>query len=295
MRLLVTGAAGLIGRHLVAALRRWHEVVALYRPGCHGDGEGIRWIAVDLAEPSFIQALPSGVDGVIHLAQSRRFREFPDGVRDVFSVNVASTAALLNWSVRTGVRRFVLASSGGIYGYSRDPFSEEHAVGSAGRLGYYMASKQSAELLSEAYADHMAVTILRFFFVYGPGQKPDMLIPRLVRSVSEGRPILLDGADGLHINPVHVDDAVSAVQRAFDLEQSHRINIGGPEVLSLRQISHSIGAKLGHAPYYSVNPVAEPKDLIGDIGKMMRLLVKPSIHFADGCEDVIRDLGLAVV
>ena len=292
MRVLVSGAAGLIGHHLVEALRTHHEVHALHRPNTPGRGTDIRWIATDLTDHNFVDALPRGVDCAIHLAQSRRFRDFPEGAWDVFGVNVESTAALLDWSVRTGVRRFVLASSGGIYGYGRDPFTEEHPVGSAGPLGYYLASKHCAELLSESYADHLTVVILRFFFVYGPGQRPDMFIPRLVGSIAEGRPITLGGEDGLYANPVHVTDAVSAVCCALDLEQSHRINIGGPEVLSLRHIAEAIGAGLGRTPCYSVDPAAEPRDLIADIGKMRRLLVPPTIRFADGCGDVIRDLGL---
>ena len=292
MNLLVTGTSGLIGRHLIEALRTHHEVHALHRPGSLGEGSGARWIATDLTDRNFVDALPKGVDCVIHLAQSRRFRDFPEGARDVFGVNVESTATLLDWCVRTGVRRFVLASSGGIYGYGRDPFTEEHPVGSTGPLGHYPASKHCAELLSESYTDYMTVTILRFFFVYGPGQRPDMFIPRLVGSIAEGRPIKLGGEDGLCTNPVHVTNAVSAVCCALDLEQSHRINIGGPEVLSLRQIAESIGVNLRRAPRYSVDPAAEPRDLIADIGKMRQLLVAPTIRFAEGCEDVIRDLGL---
>ncbi len=294
MRLLVTGAAGLIGRHLIEALRTHHEVHALHRPGLPGEGSGVRWIAADLTDRHFVEALPGGVDCVIHLAQSQRFREFPEGARDVFGVNVESTAALLDWSVRTGVRRFVLASSGGIYGHGRDPFREERPVGSAGPLSHYLASKHCAELLSESYADHLTVVILRFFFVYGPGQRSDMFIPRLTRSVAEGRPITLDGLDGLSTNPVHVADAVSAVRCALDLEQGHRIDIGGPDVLSLRQIADAIAARLGRAPLYAVNPDAEPRDLIGDITKMRRLLEAPTIRFAEGCGDVIRDLGLTM-
>ena len=292
MRVLVSGAAGLIGRHLVEALRTHHEVHALHRPDAPGRGTDIRWIATDLTDHNFVDALPRGVDCAIHLAQSRRFRDFPEGARDVFGVNVESTATLLDWCVRTGVRRFVLASSGGIYGYGRDPFSEEYPVGSAGPLGYYLASKHCAELLSESYADHLTVVILRFFFVYGPGQRPDMFIPRLVRSVAEGVPITLGGEDGLCTNPAHVADAVSAIRHALKLEQSHRINVAGPDALSLRHIAEAIGAKLGRTPLYSVDPAAEPRNLIADIGKMRRLLVPPTIRFADGCEDVIRDLGL---
>ena len=294
MRLLVTGATGLIGSHLLNALGTRHLVHALDRSGAPTDRTGIHWVAADLTDRRFVEALPSGVEGVVHLAQSRRFRNFPEGARDVFGVNVESTAALLDWAVRTGVRRFVLASSGGIYGHGRDPFTEEQPVGSAARLSYYFASKHSAELLSESYADNLTIVILRFFFVYGPGQRPDMFIPRLIQSVAEGRPITLGGVDGLSTNPVHVSDAVSAVCHALDLDQSHRINVGGPAVLSLRQIGDEIGAALGRTPRYAVVSTAEPRNLIADIGKMKRLLSAPSIPFGDGCKDVIRSLGLPV-
>ena len=66
----------------------------------------------------------------------------------------------------------------------------------------------------EAYQGEFVVVILRFFFVYGPGQSNEMLIPRLVKSVREGQPIALDGLDGLRINPVYVEDAVRAVVSA---------------------------------------------------------------------------------
>ena len=56
----------------------------------------------------------------------------------------------------------------------------------------------------------------------------------------------------------------------------------------------SIGARLGRAPQYSVSPGAEPRGLIADIGTMRRLLAGPTKRFADGCEDVIRDLGLTM-
>lgn len=292
MRLFITGAGGLIGRHLVEALGTHHEVHALHRPGAPGERSSIRSIAADLMDGNFLHVLPKGIDCVIHLAQSRRFREFPDGAQDVFGVNVGSTAALLDWSVRSGVRRFILASSGGIYGHGRDPFTEEHPVASAGPLGHYLATKQCAELLSESYTDQMTVVILRFFFVYGPGQRPDMLIPRLARSVVEGRPIRLDGANGLSTNPVHVADAVNVLRRALDLDQSHRINVGGPDVLSLRQIVEVIGVRLGCTPLYSVSPDAEPRDLIADISKMRQLLAAPNIRFSEGIEGVIRGLGL---
>ena len=70
--------------------------------------------------------------------------------------------------------------------------------------------------------------------------------------------------------------------------------MAGPDALSLRQIADLIGAKLGCPPRYLVDSGSEPRNLIADIGKMRRLLAAPNVRFAEGCDDVIRDLGIKV-
>jgi nucleoside-diphosphate-sugar epimerase len=294
-RVLVTGAAGLVGHHLVSALQRDAEVFALHHTAPGVSGGGVTWIATDLANRNFVDRLPSGIDSVVHLAQSARFRDFPDGAQDVFRINVESTCELLEWARRRGVGTFVLASSGGIYGYGAEAFNEEDPVGGSGPLGFYLASKHCAELLTENYASEFTVVILRFFFVYGPGQRRSMLIPRLVQSIAEGRPVLLQGKDGLRLNPVHAQDAAMAVKRALALQRSHKINVGGPEVLSLREIAEQIGARVGTSPRFEIDTAAQPLHLVADITKMGRLLTPPRRRFADGCTDVIAELGLGRV
>jgi UDP-glucose 4-epimerase len=296
--LLVTGATGLIGRHLLARLSARSEtargVHAVTRRPLAATDPAIRWIEADLSLHSFADKLPpaGAVESVIHLAQSERFREFPDGAADTFAVNVDSTLRLLDWARRSGVRRFVLASSGGIYGHGEDAFTEDHPVGATGPLGFYLASKHCAELLAESFVGQFVVVVLRFFFVYGPGQRRSMLVPRLVSSVAEGQPIVLQGADGIRINPVHARDAARAIEAALALEQSHKINVGGPEVLTLRQIVDAIGDEVGRAPALRREAQAEARHLVADIGKMTRLLVAPEVPFAAGVAEVVSDLGL---
>jgi nucleoside-diphosphate-sugar epimerase len=58
-----------------------------------------------------------------------------------------------------------------------------------------------SEIIAENYAPYMNIVILRFFFVYGPRQNTTMLIPRLIRSIKEGNPIILQGSNGIRINP----------------------------------------------------------------------------------------------
>lgn len=291
-RILVTGATGLIGRHLLPSLSSDHEVWTLARGESRKIAAGVSWLTHDLAAAELPANMPAPMDAVIHLAQSSRFREFPEQAADIFAVNVASTFRLLNWARTSGVKVFVYASSGGIYGHGDQEFTEDAEAGAQGPLGFYLASKHSAELLVESYATVFTVIILRFFFVYGPGQRPGMLIPRLVRSVMGGQPIALQGEDGIRINPVHVSDAVRAVTRCLDLSDSHKINVAGPEILTLRQIGDIIGRHVGNPPRFHIAESASPNHLVGDVQKMTRLLGAPYVRFTDGVADLCRDAVL---
>jgi len=188
LRLLVTGAGGFVGSRLVAELAPRHEVFAVARrPGPAIDG--VVWIALDLARPLDPARLPAGVDSVVHLAQSRRYRDFPDGAADVFAVNVASTVALLEYARHAGVRSFVFTSSGGVYGFSYERFVEEDPVNP---LNFYFGSKYSAELLIGNYGTLFHTVVLRPFFVYGAGQQ-GMLVPNLVERVLTDTEITIEG------------------------------------------------------------------------------------------------------
>jgi nucleoside-diphosphate-sugar epimerase len=271
MRILLTGASGLIGRHVSRLLARTHEVLEVTRPGAADGPNGVSW---DLTSPELPASMPSNVDTVVHLAQSVRFRDFPDEAPDIFGVNVASTARLLEWCRKTNVRRFVLASSGGA---ERLPDAE---------IGYYLASKRAAELLAHAYRPYFTVIVLRFFFVYGAGQRPTMLIPRIVENVREGRPVRLGGADGLRLNPIHVSDAARAVAAAAAVEGSAVIDVAGPQILTLRDLSETVGAKFARAPIFVSDEAAFHGDLVGDITTMSSILEAPTVTFCSGVEEL---------
>ncbi len=251
----------------------------------------VTWLYHDLSSPRLPKSMPNHVSSVVHLAQSPHFREFPEQALHIFDVNVGSTMRLLHWARTAGARCFVYASSGGIYGHGDQDFKEDDVVGSKGPLGFYFASKQCGEFLVENYSTCFTIVILRFFFVYGRGQRPTMLIPRLVRSVLDGRPILLQGEEGMRLNPIHVDDAVTAIARSLELKESHKINVGGPEVLTLKRIGEIIGSHVKRAPRYQIEEVGPPRHLVGDISKMTRLLGGPSVRFADGVREVCHEVA----
>jgi nucleoside-diphosphate-sugar epimerase len=240
---------------------------------------------LDLARPLDRTRLPEKIDAVVYLAQSSRFREFPETAEDVFQVNTAQVLSLLDYARRAGATNFVYASTGGVYAPSTEPLTETSPL--AEPMGFYPASKRAAEVLAEAFAPYMHVALLRYFFIYGAGQKREMLIPRLVDSVREGRLVALQGEDGLRINPVHASDAARATAAALRLEESATVNIAGPETLSLRQMCGIIGEETGRSPSFDVQPAAAAPRMTADTMRMQTLLTAPTRTFRSGVRDLL--------
>jgi UDP-glucose 4-epimerase len=285
MRLLVTGATGFVGSRLVEHLADRHELYAIARrPPPAALAGRATWIEQDLR--AFDQeALPDEIDGIVHLAQSEHYRDFPDGAADVFAVNVASTAGALEYAHRAGARAFVLASTGGLYGYQQHAIRE---LDDAPRpTTFYFRSKRAAELLAEAYADLFSVVVFRFFFVYGAGQRR-MLIPTLIDKVATGDEIVVDGDPGLSINPIHVDDAVRAFEPALELGRSDTFNVAGRERVTITELVELIGDIAGR-PSSIVHNANQPEgDLVADIERLRAVLgVAPGISLRDGLRSAI--------
>ena len=282
MTILVTGAAGFIGRALCRALvAEGKEVLAIIHR--QAPIAGVTPIAADLAAPLDRSLMPAPLDTIIHLAQSPRFREFADGARDMFEINLRSTFELLEFARESGARHFIYASSGGIYGEGVRDFLDFEPVVMRKPLGFYLSTKLAAEILVENYADLFTITTLRIFFAYGPGQQPDRLIPRLLENVRLGRPITLEGEQGLAINPIFVDDVVEILLRAIAHPTTMKVNVAGTEVLSLRDIGNILGVLVDRTPVYVSNPMGQSPRLVGDISALItKLGYRPRMDFRDG-------------
>lgn len=285
--ILVTGADGLLGRHLLAQAIRTHRVHALVRQMPNRPLAHVQYHVTNLSTDWSTGVLPAGsIDSIIHLAQSAHFREVPEKSLDVFGVNVASTAKLLDFAWRAGVRKFVYASSGGVYGGGSGVFHENSPLTPGGQLGYYLGSKLCGEVLTQAYASHMQVCVLRFFFIYGMGQNRSMLIPRLVDSVREGRPVNLTGQQGLRINPIHASDAAAAVLASLANQESATYNVAGEEVVTLRGLCEKIENLAGMRGVYIENP-GQPTDMVADISAMRTALHQPKVRLDEGLKDLL--------
>jgi UDP-glucose 4-epimerase len=280
MRLLVTGGTGFVGGHLLAHLADRHELFAIARrPPPPDIADGATWIEQDLRrfDPG---ALPQRVDAIIHLAQSPHYREFPAGAPDVFSVNVASTFGLLEYARAAGARAFVLASTGGLYGYHRRAIREDEDEPRP--TTFYFRSKRSAELIAAAYSELLSVIVLRFFFVYGPGQTR-MLIPTLIDKVAHGEEVVVEGDPGLRINPIHVEDAVRVFEPALELGGSATFNVAGSEEITISALVRLIGEIAGRTPAIAHTETQRDGDLVADAGRMREVLgVVPHVSLRDG-------------
>jgi UDP-glucose 4-epimerase len=291
---LVTGISGLIGSHLIHQLCEHYSIVGLSRKKLEFEPRSnkFEYLEIDLSKSWETMILPDKIDAVIHLAQSEHFRDFPDRAEDIFQVNTFTTLRLLDYARKAGAKTFILASSGGIYGHGDREFSEDLEISARGDLGFYLGTKLCSEAIAESYTPFMNIIVLRFFFVYGSGQRRSMLIPRLIQSVLNGKPIALQGQDGIRLNPTHVSDAVTAIIHSLQLEGSHKINVAGSQVLSLREIGEIIGKAVDKKPKFDVQMDVQPRHLVGDINKMSRLLGLPKVKFEEGIEMLMKEFNI---
>ena len=277
-RIVLTGATGFMGSHLMPLLCQRHEVYALARREAPSQ-KGVQWIRQDLAQPLDESQLPKSIDTVIHLAQSEHYREFPEQARDIFRVNVQSTQELLEYARRAGAKRFILASSGGVYGSSFKQLSETDLVNP---LDFYLSSKYSAELLVGNYKQYFHVIVFRFFFVYGPRQQ-GKLIPMLLEKVRSQQVITVDGNAGISINPIFIQDALEVFESAMELQNSDLFNIAGDETVTIADLVHLCAHTLGLEAKVRTTSTPLSGDLVGANNHMKRNLnVTPRTRLGEG-------------
>jgi UDP-glucose 4-epimerase len=286
-KILITGGNGLIGYELIRQIEGLYKVTMLVREEPVNKRAGINYVVCDLSKEWNDTILPKNIDCVVHLAQSEKFREFPGTALDIFNVNTLTTLKLLNYARNANATNFIYASSGGVYGNSNKGFVENEPLVANKDLGFYLGTKLCSEILVESYANIFNSIILRFFFVYGKNQRKTMLIPRLVESVKSKTKIILQGENGIVINPIHVSDAAKAVAKSIEHVGSNKYNISGNENLSLREIAAKIGTLTDSPPVFDIIPSAESKDLIGDNSKMIKELHKPEVSFSQGVRELI--------
>ena len=261
-KILITGVTGLLGFELNKKLSKNFEVFQVAKT--YNKNLGKNQIVHNFLDELDLSIFPRQLDYIFHLAQFRDFKNFPQNSKEIFTVNTLSTLSLINYGMDCGIKKFIYTSTGGLYRELDLPINENDSMKKLSELDFYCASKLSSELLISSYSKFMDVQILRPFFIFGPRQSDQMLIPRLIRNVNLGNTIYLSGEKGIQINPIFVEDAALILATLLRNPGSKQINIAGNEVISISQLATNIGEIIGRKPNFSYQ--AKQKDLIGDNG-----------------------------
>jgi UDP-glucose 4-epimerase len=263
MRILITGGTGFVGSELGPRLAAaGYELFCVCRPGSLASfGETVVW---DAQSPFGTSKLPAAVDAVIHLAQSRSYRDFPANSREMFDVNVSMTMSLLEWAARSGVKQFCLVSSGAVYEPFGVSLQEDAALAPRGFLG---ASKLASEIIARPFAGLFKLNILRLFFPYGPGQR-DRLIPCLIRRIRCGEAVQVTAnGEGMRLVPTFVGDIADVFLASVESSWTGTVNVATPEALSIRAIAELIGQRLGVQPKLEIVE-RTPIDVMPDLDRL---------------------------
>lgn len=282
---LVSGGNGLLGRATVERLSSRYHVTALVRSIPLNPCLGVDYLVVDLSGDWDISILPSKCDLIIHLAQSNNYKDFPNSALEVFHVNLASTLKLLEYGRQVKIQRFVLASTGGLYAQNRLPLNEDSELFSPDKLTHYLGTKFSAEIFARNFRPYFPVDMLRIFFMYGPGQKLNMLVPRLIRSVLECQSIHLAGSSGIKLNPIFVEDVVSIIETRIQAQNSEVVNVAGREIISIRGLANMIGSIVQMEPKFEIG---EPQiDFVSESILSSKLLSRPPTSLQQGIDHTV--------
>lgn len=266
MKILVTGYAGFVGRHLVSSLSEGNELFAVVRDARQAvSGDTATIVIMDLSRTLDASALPPEIDVIIHLAQANV--PFPEGANELMAVNTSATQQLLDYGRRAGARQFILASTGDVYGrhYGLSKEIDPISPGS-----YYAITKYAAEMLVQSYSPYLLPCVLRLFQPYGPGQS-GRLIPKLTERIRRGEAVRLHKHDRPRVTPIYIDDVTRAILGALNSVYSGIVNIAGERALSMRELAQEIGRAIDKEPVFE-DTGDEAADLMGDNSLMKKFL-----------------------
>jgi len=262
MRILVTGGAGFIGSHVAGRLiRDGHEVEIIddfndyydpriKRANLSSLGSAARLHEGDIRSRDFVQKTISQgrYDAIIHLAARAGVRPSLKDPQLYIDTNITGTHHLLEAAHQHGIGRFLFASSSSVYGLAKKvPFTEDLPLPQT--LSPYAATKLAGEHLCGNYAHlyGMKVVCLRFFTVYGPGQRPDLAIHKFTDAIHRGQSIPQFGDGSTRRDYTFIDDIVQGVTGALRYEGPafDIFNLGENQTTTLSELIVEIEKALG--------------------------------------------------
>jgi UDP-glucose 4-epimerase len=284
---LLTGATGFIGRHLLPRLAAEHEVIGLVRRVPTSAPAGVTYITQELTQPLDLTQLPQQVDAIIHQAALIDTGAANDDAAP-FLANVVATWRLLHYAQRAGVRCFIHASTGGVYGCRDHPFVEDDPFNP---LDLYSLTKSQGELAVRYTPMPFPKIVLRYFFPYGM-DTPNP-IPTYVQRALAGEIIAINANRKPRFNPIHIDDTVEATMRALALQEDTVLNIAGAEITTFAEIVEFAAKRAGRQPNFTLLADHEVipyyrADLVASIAAMQSTLdFTPQVPLASGLAELV--------
>ena len=290
MTTLITGGAGFIGSRLALRLLADGEPVVIldnfdpyYDPAIKREnidalgGTGIV-VEGDVRDEAAVEALFAAhpITRVAHLAATSGVRYSVERGRLYADVNTAGTVTLMDAARKHGVSAFVLGSTSNVYGQTaRIPFVEDDPA--AMPLSPYPASKRAAELFAHSYHHvfGLNVTVLRFFNVYGPHGRPDMMPLRAIRAILDGTTIEMYDGGLLERDWTYIDDIVDGIVAALKEPLGYEIlNLGYGAPITLKAFIRIYEQLIGRAAVTRdvPSPPTEPRITYCDNSRARRLL-----------------------
>ena len=301
--ILVTGAAGFIGSRLAKALLdRGDRVVGLdnlndYYPLIHKRRHladllphaNFTFLEKDLRDADAMLEVMKAhrPQAVAHLAAMAAVRYSVQHPLIYGQINVQGSMNLLDAARQIGTPRLVLASTGSSYGASTPvPFVETAAADRP--LAPYPASKRAMELMAHSFHHlfKLPTAILRFFNVYGPQGRPDMMPWQWTRMILSGQTLTLYSAGRLKRDWTYINDIVDGFVAALDHEFAYEIiNLGCSRPVENIEFVRTLEKLLGRSAQIvdAPCPPSEPQITYADITKARRLLgYDPKVGIEEG-------------
>lgn len=306
MRILVTGAAGFVGSHLSEMLaHQGHHVTGLdnydpYYSLKHKtantqiiEAASVDFRLIDIRDRNAVQSLVDVIRPqiIVHLAAKAGVRNSVQFPQQYLENNLMGTQNILDSAVASGVERVVLASTSSVYGDSVTiPFQESDPAGDPRQP--YAASKRAAELLASTYHHcyGLDATVLRFFTVYGPRGRPDMMPYLLADSLYRGTPVPLYEGD-FSRDWTFVTDICDGISRAATTPLGFEIlNLGRGNPVSLKEFIRLAESKTGRRANLvpTPAPTSEMTATFADITKAREKLgFDPKTELSDGLDQFL--------
>lgn len=269
--MLVTGANGFIGRRtLPLLLERGFEVHAVHHRGERGQTTGVEWHRADLLVSEEVEPLIDlvGASHLLHLAWYAVPGLYWDAPENTSWLE--ASLRLVERFAASG-RRAVLAGTCAEYDWSFG-YCSEH-VTPLRPTTLYGTSKHKLHGVAAALSERLGLSLAwaRIFFVYGPGEDPDRLVPSVVRALLRGE--AAPCSEGSQVRDfLHVDDAAWALVRLLESDVEGPVNIASGRPVELRELLLSIGAAVGAPELLEFGKMpfrpGEPPLLVADVRRL---------------------------